>query len=143
MITHEPKILSGTLIKQLCERRSGRTSEICKQIFDFLVYNQAGDQNKSMIVVLHNHTMIETYFNTMKELFKQNRVQEIEFNYVLRTISGVMSNNKVRFVSIVDDPNCLRGLQYKEVYFDTPELDIFKNEFIYNIVIGMSMGDNK
>ena len=135
MFTYEPKILSGTLIKQLCERCSGRTTEICRKIYEFLIHGP--EKNENVIVVVNSQSMIQPYFNQISKVIQNSGINEIKFYHHSGTMVGAITNNTVKFFSMVDNGNNLRGLRYKEIYFDTPELNVFDQDFIYNILNGI------
>lgn len=128
----KPTILTGSLIKKLCLRCSGRTTEICEEIYKLFAFtsNSIESDPITIIVVVNNDRIISMYFDLLK-LRLEKYLHELEFNRVNGFIKDKISNCKVKFITM-NNPDQFRGIKIKEIYFDTPELDIFKNEFIFN-----------
>ena len=120
-------ITTLSLIRVLCERHSGRTTEIFNQLTEFLAKNF----NETVIVVLHRREMVYDYLD---------RFSKWNPNYSIMTIQSRVknfdNNTVVMFLTQeqIQKGRALSGLRIKEVYFDTPEFQFFETTWMNNLL---------
>lgn len=107
-------------ILSFCKRRSGRTTEIIKDCIDF-IFADINDSN-IIVVMVANNKIIDFYFKILKEEvhYRNNNDIILKFGHV----TNEHTRRKIIFLT-PDKIDVFRGVRYKDVYFDTPEIDVF------------------
>ena len=120
-------------ILEFCGRQSGRTSTIIKDITSFLLTDK--DDAAQIIIVVCNNKMTDFYFRELDLTCGHSPL--IKFSRAESSIKNSLTNRMVKIINSESLPDHVRGLKYKDVYFDTPEIDVFDYKMMGPLIAGL------
>lgn len=106
-------------MKLHCKPRSGRTNDI---IYDLIEFLQGPADDRLIGVVIDRTELFKFYLERLIAVFPSIIFSQCR----MRVRSG--NGNTVSFFVDLDNTDQFRGLRFKEIYFDTPEYQLFKNQ---------------
>lgn len=107
-------------VKLHCKRRSGRTSDI---IYDLIEFLQGPADDRLMGVVIDRAELFRFYFEKLIAV-----LPSIIFSCQYRMSVRGENGNTVCFIVDLNYIDQFRGLRFKEIYFDTPEYQLFRDQ---------------
>ena len=113
-------VLTLSKLRKYCRRRSGRTSEIEKEIQRFMSSSKA--DSKSIVVLVHHHVIVDMYLRKFREIYFGLDHMFISNNNIKSKVTG-----RATYFITPDSVNRLRGIKFIEVFFDTPEYEAFQH----------------
>jgi hypothetical protein len=134
----ESQILTATDIFKYCRRASGRTTRIIQTLKYKLMSN-----NDCKYAVIVTHLRVKAmYLQWFTEFINTKQLTNCKVHYVYDAIENIELNNRIEIftdgdVYLLDK---LKGKEFNEMYFDTPELDVI-NPHILDIISNVRIGN--
>lgn len=110
------RLLSLTDLKEYCQRRSGRTTELINVVCDHLL---AG--NGLLLIVANNRMLGEHIYRGI--ISESGLIQD--YNVGLHNLSIYGKKGAIQIITPDRLIDIFNGSHIKDVLFDTPEIDLF------------------
>ena len=112
-------------------RCSGRTTEIISDCLKFL--NQPKKDKCVVIIFCNNYKIVDHYFNEFHYKLNENNENNLKIYRAGNFIINHENERCVFFLVKDDNLDKIRGLKIRDVYFDTPEKDLFNNYLLLQL----------
>jgi hypothetical protein len=123
-------IITAKQIREMCARRTGRTTQIRNDLYEFLTTETLTRTN--VVLVCINGRVVDDYLRYFNSL-PPGLLRMITKHSVTSSLNG----NRVIFMtddSFQSYQSSLKGLKLHDVYFDTPETTLFGRSEIFEIM---------
>jgi hypothetical protein len=123
-------IITAKNIREMCARRTGRTTQIRNDLYEFLT-SPTPTRSVVVLICINRHVIDDylRYFNSLPPGLLRMITKQ--------SVTSSLNSNRVIFMT--DDTfqsyqSSLKGLKLHDVYFDTPETTLFGRSELFEIM---------